>query len=170
MTVENYHRPIFKHFLTSHKKNIFQELFRGLEPSFWRTNTSWFSFLYFDFKFKQLFRKKYKKQELSNLNLLFISIVVGSICNFISNFSLKSAMPLDLVKTLAQKAKYVNAYTFNILKSTYQEKGLLKLYVGWQFRLGQYIVQAILTCSALEELEIKRKNEHLYENGTIKNN
>ena len=170
MTVENYQRPNFQHFLTSHKKNIIQELFRGLEPSFWRTNTSWFSFLYFDFKLKQLFRRKYEKQELSNLNLLFISILVGSVCNFISNYCLNSAMPLDLVKTLAQKAEYVNAYTYNILKTTYQEKGLLKLYVGWQFRLGQYIVQAILTCSALEELEVRRKREHLIENGTIKIN
>lgn len=67
-------------------------------------------------------------------------------------------MPFDFVKIQTQRKGYLNEYTYIILIKAYSEHGWKKLYIGWQFRLDQYTVQAILTCTALENLEIKRKS------------
>lgn len=80
-------------------------------------------------------------------------------------------MPFDFVKTLSQREEFLSKYTFKIISNTYRENGLKKLYIGWQFRLAQYSVQAIMTCTALENLEIKRKMKmnKLDENGNNEN-
>ena len=72
-------------------------------------------------------------------------------------------MPFDLVKTCAEKEGCVKDYTFRVIRYVYRNQGWNKLYVGWQFRFLQYTIQAILTCSALENLDRKRKIGH--ENG-----
>ena len=66
-------------------------------------------------------------------------------------------MPFDFVKTQLQKEKCIEAKTFPILKKYYQEGGLKLLYVGWQFKMLQYITQSFFTVVTLDHLEIKSK-------------
>ena len=69
------------YFYTSYKHEMIKELYRGIEPTFWRSNVSWVSFLYLDHKFKRIFRnfknKNKKENELSFTDLIFISVLVG---------------------------------------------------------------------------------------------
>lgn len=66
------------YFYNSHKKNLFAELFRGIEPTFWRSNVSWVSFLYLDYKLKSIFKKLRNSDYLTFLDLFFVSIFVGA--------------------------------------------------------------------------------------------
>jgi hypothetical protein len=77
MTTKNKGKNMFKYFYTSHRKNFIRELFRGLESTFWRSNVSWVSFLYLDHKFKRMFKKYRKSENLGFLDLFVISIFVG---------------------------------------------------------------------------------------------
>jgi hypothetical protein len=70
-------KHMFVYFYKAHKNNLLRELFRGLEPSFWRQNVSWVSFLYLDFKIKKLFKEKQNKKVLGYLDLFLISVLVG---------------------------------------------------------------------------------------------
>jgi hypothetical protein len=65
------------YFYQNHKQNIFTELFRGLEPTFWRSNVSWVSFLYLDHRVKRIFKYYLNKEKLSFTDLFFVSIFVG---------------------------------------------------------------------------------------------
>jgi hypothetical protein len=71
-------KGMFYQFYNTHRGHFFRELCRGLEPSFWRQNVSWVSFLYLDFKVKKLFKKFRNKQSLNILDFFLISIIVGS--------------------------------------------------------------------------------------------
>jgi hypothetical protein len=67
-------------FFSNNKNNLIGELFRGLGPSFYRSNVSWVSFLYLDHKFKLIFREYrgiHGNELLSFSDLLIISIFVG---------------------------------------------------------------------------------------------
>lgn len=69
-------------------------------------------------------------------------------------------MPFDFVKTQKQKDKHDNFYDKNTLRvifETIKQKGFGRLYVGWQFRIMQYLIQSIFTVVALEKLEMKAK-------------
>lgn len=77
MTSTNNQMNMLSTFYKVHKGSLFLELFRGLEPTFWRSNVSWVSFLYMDYKFKALFKKHRNNDILSYLDLLYISILVG---------------------------------------------------------------------------------------------
>jgi hypothetical protein len=65
------------YFYQNHKQHIVRELFRGLEPTFWRSNVSWVSFLYLDHKVKRIFKHYLNKEKLSFTDLFFVSIFVG---------------------------------------------------------------------------------------------
>ncbi len=68
---------MFKYFYINHKENMMRELFRGLGVSYWRSNVSWVSFLYLDYKLKRIFKKAKKIDTLGIYDLLIISILVG---------------------------------------------------------------------------------------------
>lgn len=81
-----------KHFYDINKHRLLNELFRGVEPTFWRSNVSWISFLYLDYKFKSIFRNfdRYKKNNnthLSFADLLIISFLVGIGNNLLSKIA-----------------------------------------------------------------------------------
>jgi hypothetical protein len=69
-------------------------------------------------------------------------------------------MPFDYVKTQLQKEIYIQARTFTILKQSYLEGGLRILYVGWQFKIMQYLTQSFFTVFTLDRLEVKSKEIH----------
>jgi hypothetical protein len=66
-------------------------------------------------------------------------------------------MPFDFVKTQMQKEGGVKENTFKIFKNIYKSQGVFPLYVGWQFKMIQYILQSLFTITALEHLETKAK-------------
>lgn len=90
MTTQPSNTPKLKKFYCVHKNNLIYELYRGIEPSFWRYNVSWVSFLYLDNKFKRVFRNHKQSEKLNFLDLFIISILVGAGNLFASNFFLIS--------------------------------------------------------------------------------
>ena len=88
MTVTGKQTNFLIYFFTLYRKNLIRELYRGTEPIFWRTNISWLSFLYFDYRFKNLFKKIRSTDFLCFSDLLLISIIVGFLCNFISKYKI----------------------------------------------------------------------------------
>ena len=78
ITTKSNSNASFRYFYKTHYKNgIIYELFKGAEPNFWRSNISWFTFLYIDFKLKTYWKRKTKRDILFNYELLVISVFVG---------------------------------------------------------------------------------------------
>jgi Mitochondrial carrier protein. len=144
-------------FFKENNREMAKSLFRGLEPLFYRQMLSWVSFLYTDFKFKELARKWSglgPKDSLDNSTLLAVSVAVG-----VSNIMI--VMPLDTIKTLYQQhsEEYYKLTLRETSKVVFQKGGLKAFYYGWQPRLVQYVIQSLFTVTALEKLEEKmRKN------------
>lgn len=144
-------KHMFMNFYQKNKQNVIRELFRGLEPSFWKQNVSWVSFLYLDFKIKLLFKKFRNCELLKFSDLLMVSIIVG-----IGNLFLTT--PFDFAKTQIQKEGHTNDHTFKVMVNYCKAYGFKILYTGWQFKLIQYIIQSLFTVAALEHLERKSKS------------
>jgi Mitochondrial carrier protein len=66
-------------------------------------------------------------------------------------------MPFDFVKTQCQKDSNLNEGCLKILRGYYKEYGLKALYIGWQFKSLQYLLQSMITISTLDYLENKAK-------------
>jgi len=94
--------------------SVLKSLFRGLNSLFYRQMISWVSFLYTDFKFKEIARK-YKgidnNTPLDNQTLLITSTLVGIANVFV-------VMPFDMTKTLYQQhsEEFVNKRFSETLK------------------------------------------------------
>jgi hypothetical protein len=71
------HVNMFVYFYQNNKDNLIREVFRGLEPFFWKQNVSWVSFLYLDHKLKRFFKDYKQKDNLSMSDLFYISILVA---------------------------------------------------------------------------------------------
>jgi len=150
-----------KTFYRDNKKNLVRSLFRGLDSLFCRQIISWVSFLYADYKFKQLARKYQHVPDieaLSNSTLIVVSTLVG-----ISNVFI--VMPFDMTKTLHQQHSegFVNKGLRETIKTVYREAGIKGFYYGWQPRMIQYIINSALTVTALEKLEHKMKKAKLHD-------
>jgi len=145
-----------KTFYKENKVNLFNSLFRGLSSLFLRQMTSWVSFLYSDYKFKDLARSYLqvdKNTPLDSRTLFLTSITIGITNVFI-------VMPLDMTKTLYQQhnEEFANKKLRETMKIVYKKTGVKGFYYGWQPRLIQYIIQSFFTVTALEKMEHKIKN------------
>jgi len=143
-------------FFKDSNKNLFNSLFRGLNSLFYRQMISWVSFLYTDYKFKEIARAYKgidKNTQLDNQTLLITSTLVG-----ISNVLI--VMPFDMTKTLYQQhsEEFVNKKFTETLRVVYNKTGLKGFYYGWQPRMIQYIIQSIFTVTALEKMEHRVRN------------
>lgn len=144
-------------FFRENNREVAKSLFRGLEPLFYRQMISWVSFLYTDFKFKELARAFLgltPKDQLENSHLLFISALVG-----VTNIAI--VMPFDATKTLYQQHSddFAKLKMRETMKIVYKSGGIKAFYYGWQPRLIQYIIQSLFTVTALERLEEKLRKE-----------
>jgi len=138
-----------------HQKDLVKSLFRGLHSLFYRQMISWVSFLYTDFKFKEIARNMKgigKDDPLDNNTLFLTSILVGIANVFV-------VMPFDMTKTLYQQhsEEFVNKKFTETVKVVYNKTGLKGFYYGWQPRMIQYIIQSAFTVTALEKMEQKIK-------------
>lgn len=166
ITTSTNDKASFKYFYSTHKKGIIRELFKGLEPTFWKTNISWFTFLYLDFKIKTYWKRKKEREVLTNKELMLISIPVGVGNTLASNllFLKIQALPFDFVKTQLQKdyeetGQYKKKGTLKYIRDYLVVTGGLRtLYVGWKVRLFQYTINSLFSVVLLEKLENRFKN------------
>ncbi len=70
-------RSKFLFFIRSLQHGFITEFFRGLEATFWRSNASWVSFLYLEYKFKAFAKVFLGKENLGLIELFIVSIFVG---------------------------------------------------------------------------------------------
>lgn len=66
-------------------------------------------------------------------------------------------MPFDFVKTQCQKDQNSEKSLIKIMKYNIEKYGFKSLYIGWQFRYLQFIIQSLLTVKTLDYLENKAK-------------
>lgn len=123
--------------------------FKDLNIIYPRQIVAWGSLLSVDEALKNYARKKNNNQPLTFSNLTAISASVGVI-------NTAAIMPLDTVKTLVQKHNpWPNQGVIKTVYSAYKAYGINGLYAGWQIRMTQYMLQALLTVNMLEQLERK---------------
>jgi hypothetical protein len=77
MTLGGVNKNLFSYFILKHKGKLFNELFAGLGPSYWRSNISWVSFLYLDHASKKTLKRYKQTDTLTYMDLFCISVVVG---------------------------------------------------------------------------------------------
>lgn len=86
---------------------------------------------------------------LSNTTLFCISLPVALINTIF-------IMPVDCIKTFYQDyeglVKSKNLSFFQFLGNSFQDYGLKGLYLGWQARIVQYMIQSAFTLIVIEEL------------------
>jgi len=139
-------------FMHESKGNLKKSLFQGLESQLCRQVVSWVSFLYFEFKCKDIARKIQNipdGQPLGDVALVSAAVCVG-ILNLIC------VMPFDLTKTLYQQhqaVEYKDRKLTETMKLIYKKRGFSAFYVGWQPRMVQYVIQSVFTVTALDRLE-----------------
>lgn len=145
-----------KKFFSQENSALGKSLFRGLNSMFYRQMISWVSFLYSDYKFKEIARK-WKgigpNDALDNHTLFTTSVLVG-----IANVLV--VMPFDMTKTLYQQhsEEFANKKFTETIRTVYNKAGFRGFYYGWQPRMIQYIIQSVFTVTALEKMEHKIKN------------
>lgn len=133
----------------------FRDYFRGLIPTIYKQNLSWFSFLYFDYILKKVvYNHKLNKKcddptSLNFLEMLVISFLVA-VCNTIV------ILPFDYVKTQAQKENYIKVNgTLRFLRLECKFYGISIVYSGWKAKLLHYIIQSSFNVNLLYYLERK---------------
>jgi Mitochondrial carrier protein len=68
--------------------------------------------------------------------------------------------PIDLIKTLYQMQMneyFIQTSFLQTGKTIYKKAGIKGLYIGWQARIIQYVIQTFFTSALLEYLENKVK-------------
>lgn len=138
-----------RHFYEKNNGKITSELYRGLNASYPRQVVSWVTFLASDSKFRSMAQNYKGSENLSFLDLLCVSSVVGVTNTLFTQ-------PFDCAKTQLQKASPLEGLNLlNAFKSIYSKNGVSGLYAGWQVRMMQYIIQSGFTVTILDKLEKK---------------
>lgn len=146
MTADHKGKGVFE-FLKANKSSVIRALWQGTSAVWARQVTSWVSFLVADEKFKTWERQRIGKKELPFPSLLKVSFCVGAV-NTLAN------MPFDVAKTQLQKDRFMkNEGLFKTVYKIYQSYGVRGLYLGYQVRMAQYMLQSVFTVTLLEKLE-----------------
>lgn len=142
------HQRALRQFFTE-SIGLKDELLRGVRACYARQVVSWVSFLVADDVFKRQAKWVTGKKELGVADLLVVSSFVGAV-NTAAN------MPFDLVKTrLQMKNPLADKRVFATMRHILATEGAAALYVGWQMRMVQYIMQSAITVPLLDALERK---------------
>lgn len=75
--VSNKYYSILIHFYKNNEGRFMKQLFQGLEASLYRSNISWVTFLYLDYKGKHIIKSYSQKDQLNFSELILISFFVG---------------------------------------------------------------------------------------------
>lgn len=135
-------------FLKALRRDALYYLYRGLKITAVRQVASWITFLVVHDQL-MVWVKTHNEDVLSMsfLMLLGVSLIEGSINTAV-------VQPLDCIKTNQQKNKASGRSSiWLVVKHRYNEFGVRGLYVGWEARMVQYMINSGFTVAVLEALK-----------------
>jgi hypothetical protein len=134
-------------FIKEVRRNVWHTLYKGLKVTMLRQVVSWLTFLIVHDQLMVWVKSDLGSvSHLSLYMLLGVSIIEGAI-------NTAAIMPFDCVKTHQQKMNSTENESFVLkLRWVYHHYGVRGLYVGWQARMVQYMVNSGFTVVALERL------------------
>jgi solute carrier family 25 citrate transporter 1 len=141
-----------KAFLKTLKNDVIHSLYRGLKITAIRQVASWVTFLVVHDQL-MVWIKAYNGDVLSMslVMLLGISLIEGAINTLV-------VQPLDCIKTNQQKIKAsCPDNIWGMFKHIYSEYGIRGVYVGWEARMIQYMINSGFTVMVLEALKLGYK-------------
>lgn len=104
--------------------------------------------MYWDHKTRYLFK------EAPHSALTYTQCLICSVLSAVPNILF--VQPFDTMKTLYQMEQNQRYKGLNIVSATkklYVERGVNGFYAGWNVRLSQFIISAILTTPVIDYLE-----------------
>eukprot|EP00741_Cyanophora_paradoxa_P000736 tig00000441_g709.t1 len=152
MTGNGGSHPVLRFFeFHSKRGHAVTELFRGVNVVHARQLASWISYLVAEDRVKKWSRAVLPSGpdgELSPPSLLACGAVVGLV-------NTAATMPFDFVKTAAQRcdAPLEVRSVFGAIREAARTNGVGVLYTGWRVRMCQYMIQAAVTVSLIDQLE-----------------
>jgi hypothetical protein len=146
MTKEN--KGNLTEFFNKSSGHVGRELYKGFSATLPKQNVSWVSFLWADEWCKTQVRHYVGREELSHSELMVSGGIVGVI-------NTAATLPFDNIKTRMQMAQTENMNFFDVAKDVVSKNGVKGFYAGWQPRIVQYMIQAMLTVNLLDYLENK---------------
>jgi hypothetical protein len=141
-----------KTFLKVLRRNALHSLYKGLSITAFRQVVSWVTFLVVHDQL-MVWVKAYHGNgaSMSLIMLLGISLIEGAINTAV-------VQPLDCIKTNQQKIKASGRDSiWGKFKHIYSEYGIRGLYVGWEVRVAQYMINSGFAATALEALKLGYK-------------
>lgn len=134
-------------FIKELRHNVLHTLYKGLQVTMIRQVVSWVTFLLVHDQLMVWVKTDVESvRHISLYMLLWVGLIEGVI-------NTAAVMPFDCVKTHQQK---MNAnefdHTIRQMVGIYRQYGVRGLYVGWQARMVQYMVNSGFTVVALERL------------------
>lgn len=133
-------------FFSKNYGHLGTELYRGISATLPRQNVSWVSFLWADEWCKNLMKVYTKKKELNHSELIVSGMAVGVINTAVT-------LPFDSIKTCMQMDQARTNTFSETAKEVFRKNGFKGFYAGWQPRITQYMIQAIMTVNVLDYLE-----------------
>jgi len=137
-------------FFKKYKGDIRHQLFKGLGPTYWKSNVGLLTFILSNHYLKRFWKECLGRKGFSPADYLGISSLVGLTCTF-------TTMPFDFLKTQAQiETQDKNEKPKGTIKSLlehYQKSQLKMLYTGWNLRFSQTLINSTIGVILLETLE-----------------
>jgi len=137
-------------FYKKHKGNIIRQLYKGLGPTYWKTNTGILTFIISNHYIKRFWKEHLGRERLSSYDYLTIATIVGSLGAF-------TTMPFDFLKTQAQlERKDGNTKQESTLKQLlrhFRQNNVKVLYTGWHLRFSHTIIGSLVGVILLEKFE-----------------
>jgi len=144
-------------------RNIFmspgklRSVFVGLDLQIYRQVLSWITFLFFEYRFRNLAKemKGIEKNQLLDIPARFLASSAVGVINCLI------ILPVDMLKTRYQMAGHdltlVRKRSISATaKQIYKEGGLRHFYAGWNVRILQYLVQSFAFGQLMDFLETRK--------------
>lgn len=134
-------------FIKEVRRNVVHTLYKGLNVTMLRQVVSWLTFLIVHDQLMVWVKSDVGSvSHLSLYMLLGIGLIEGAINTAV-------VLPFDCVKTHQQKMNATENESFALkMKWIYWHYGIRGLYVGWQARMVQYMINSGFTVAVLESL------------------
>jgi hypothetical protein len=168
LMTNNARRPSFLDYFQQKQSftTTLKDLFRGVNVTFYRNTISWASFLIIEERIRNLVLSKKDYANLGDISILD-QLVIGTLSGL---FNSAITLPFDTVKTQYQKKD--NPFPLGIgktVKYIVSQKGLIGMWNGWQFRVPNYVIVAIITSNNIQRIdkiwrdEVRKINRRLLE-------
>lgn len=137
-------------FIKEVRRNVVHTLYKGLKVTMLRQVVSWLTFLIVHDQLMVWVKSDVGSvSHLSLYMLLGVSVIEGAI-------NTAAIMPFDCVKTHQQKMKATENESFVMkMKWICRHYGVRGLYVGWQARMVQYMINSGFVTVAIEGVRLR---------------